>query len=69
MPLVLVFAQHLPGFLYIRLIGPELHFRLPVAAVLGQCPSLAHLELGINGIESEGAGLLRASALPSLDLF
>ena len=39
-------------------IGAEGAGRL--AAVLGQCPSLAHLDLGGNGIGDEGAGRLAA---------
>ena len=42
-----------------------------LAAVLGQCSSLAHLYLDSNGIEDEGAGRLDALAqqCPSLNIF
>ena len=33
-----------------------------LAAALGQCPSLAHLDLSINSIGAEGAGRLDAVA-------
>ena len=43
------------SFLRIEYEGAE-----RLAAVLGQCPSLAHLNLGENGIGAEGAGRLAA---------
>jgi len=52
--------------------GSELKGR-GLAAVLGQCASLAHLDLGWNGIGDEGAGRLAAvlgqcASLAHLDL-
>jgi hypothetical protein len=39
--------------------------------VLGQCASLAHLDLSYNGIGAEGAGRLEAVAkdFPSLTIY
>ena len=55
-------------FIIIR-IGDEGAGRL--AAVLGQCASLDHLNLGGNGIGAEGAGRLAALAehCPSISIF